>query len=328
MNIYLAGDSIVQNYTKNEFIAGWGQYLPDFFPPEVQIANYAKGGRSSRLFINEGKFDSLYEQVDKGDYVFIEFCHNDDASKEYKTMFNRLVELGVPDENGRYPIIPGERMPKDYLPEEYLNALYMDDSITDKQAVINSIYNMFAQYPSEKYYPYSKDGLKGSFKWFLKQFIDGAREKEAVPVLVTAPARTMFDALGHIMDGPGLHGGNDFCYIRAVRQLADETNTPLIDLFEYSRNLFENIGQNKIHYITSIKTGNNKGIWPDDFDKELGKPETISENTHFNKYGAFLMAKGLVESIKASDNRQLDRLKNYLINDLSIVSELKPNGLN
>ncbi len=327
MNIYLAGDSIVQNYTNEEFIAGWGQYLPDFFRPEVNIVNYAKGGRSSRLFINEGRYDELYGQVGAGDYVFIEFCHNDDASKEYKTMFNRLVELGVPDENGRYPIIPGERVSKDYLPEEYLSALYADDSITDKQAVIDSIYTMFSQYPSEKYYPYSKFGMKGSYKWFLKQFIDGAREKSAVPVLVTAPARTMFDDTGHIKDGPGLHGGNDFCYIRAVRQLADETDTPLIDLFNYSKSLFENIGQNKIHYITSIKTGNNKGIWPDDFNIEVEKPETVSENTHFNKYGAFLMAKGIAEGIKSSDNRQLDRLKHYLINDLSVVSELKPKGL-
>lgn len=53
MNIYLAGDSIVQNYTEEEFIAGWGQFLPRFFKPDVNIFNYAKGGRSSRLFINE-----------------------------------------------------------------------------------------------------------------------------------------------------------------------------------------------------------------------------------------------------------------------------------
>ena len=51
MNIYLAGDSIVQNYTEEEFIAGWGQFLPRFFKPDVNVFNYAKGGRSSRLFL-------------------------------------------------------------------------------------------------------------------------------------------------------------------------------------------------------------------------------------------------------------------------------------
>ena len=35
MNIYLAGDSIVQNYTEEEFIAGWGQFLPRFFKSDV-----------------------------------------------------------------------------------------------------------------------------------------------------------------------------------------------------------------------------------------------------------------------------------------------------
>lgn len=43
MNIYLAGDSIVQNYTEEEFIAGWGQFLPRFFKPDVNVFNYAKG---------------------------------------------------------------------------------------------------------------------------------------------------------------------------------------------------------------------------------------------------------------------------------------------
>lgn len=51
MNIYLAGDSIVQDYTEEEFIAGWGQFLPRFFKPDVNIFNYAKGGRSSRLLL-------------------------------------------------------------------------------------------------------------------------------------------------------------------------------------------------------------------------------------------------------------------------------------
>ena len=53
MKIFLAGDSIVQDYTQEEFIAGWGQYLPKFLKKDVEVVNCAKGGRSSRLFINE-----------------------------------------------------------------------------------------------------------------------------------------------------------------------------------------------------------------------------------------------------------------------------------
>ena len=67
MNIYLAGDSIVQNYTDEEFIAGWGQYLPYYVNKDARVINYAKGGRSSRLFINEGRFDELEKNIKAGD---------------------------------------------------------------------------------------------------------------------------------------------------------------------------------------------------------------------------------------------------------------------
>ena len=71
MNIYLAGDSIVQDYTDEEFIAGWGQYLPYYIASGNNVINYAKGGRSSRLFINEGRFDELDRHIGKGDYLLI-----------------------------------------------------------------------------------------------------------------------------------------------------------------------------------------------------------------------------------------------------------------
>ena len=242
MKIYLAGDSIVQNYEKEEFIAGWGQFLPRFFKPDVNVFNYAKGGRSSRLFINEGRFEEIDRHIQSGDYLFIEFCHNDDDSKDYKSMFNRQTPLGVPDESGRFPVIAGVKMPTNYIPPEYIEALNNDDSITDKQAVLNSVLAINQSYPYDTYYPYSKDASMGSYKWFIKQFIDMARKHDAVPVLVTAPARTFFNADGTIMDAPGCHGGNNFSYIRAMRQIGEETGTPVLDLFSYSVNLFEKIG--------------------------------------------------------------------------------------
>lgn len=316
MNIYLAGDSIVQNYTEEEFIAGWGQFLPRFFKTDVNVFNYAKGGRSSRLFINEGRFEEIDRHIQSGDYLFIEFCHNDDDSKDYKSMFNRQTPLGVPDESGRFPVIAGVKMPKNYIPSEYIEALNSDDSITDKQAVLNSVLAINQSYPYDTYYPYSKDASMGSYKWFIKQFIDMAREHDASPVLVTAPARTFFNADGTIMDAPGCHGGNNFSYIRAMRQIGEETGTPVLDLFSYSVNLFEKIGHDNIHRYTSIKKGINKGKWPDDFLKELAKPETVSENTHFNKDGAMLITEGLVELILKSKNPQLYELQSALLHNV------------
>ena len=107
--------------------------------------------------------------------------------------------------------------------------------------------------------------------------------------------------------------------IRAMRQIGEETHTVVLDLFSYSVELFESIGCADIHKYTSIKQGINKGIWPDDFIKEFNKPDTISENTHFNKYGAWLITKGLVGLIKKCDDKQLSALKNVITDsDFSI----------
>ena len=66
----------------------------------------------------------------------------------------------------------------------------------------------------------------------------------------------------------------------------------------------------------SIKKGINKGKWPDDFLKELAKPETVSENTHFNKDGAMLITEGLVELILKSKNPQLCELQSSLLHNV------------
>ena len=50
MKIYLAGDSIVQNYEKEEFIAGWGQFLPFFIKDGVEVVNDAKGGKFKAFY--------------------------------------------------------------------------------------------------------------------------------------------------------------------------------------------------------------------------------------------------------------------------------------
>ena len=80
--------------------------------------------------------------------------------------------------------------------------------------------------------------------------------------------------------------------------------------------IFEKIGHDNIHRYTSIKKGINKGKWPDDFLKELAKPETVSENTHFNKDGAMLITEGLVELIRESKNHQLGELQSSLLHNV------------
>jgi lysophospholipase L1-like esterase len=56
---------------------GWGQVLPSFFTERATVRNHAVNGRSSKSFLREGRWDSVLVQLRKGDYVFIQFGHND-----------------------------------------------------------------------------------------------------------------------------------------------------------------------------------------------------------------------------------------------------------
>lgn len=82
--IYLIGDSTVCNYAASAYpMTGWGQILPYFFnSANVKIDNRAIGGRSSRSFYEEGRWTTVKNALVTGDYVFIQFGHNDrDFSK-------------------------------------------------------------------------------------------------------------------------------------------------------------------------------------------------------------------------------------------------------
>src|SRR5690606_23904007 len=56
---------------------GWGQKMHLFFKPEFKVVNYAKNGRSSKSFISEGLWDEAVSQFKKGDFLIIQFGHND-----------------------------------------------------------------------------------------------------------------------------------------------------------------------------------------------------------------------------------------------------------
>lgn len=73
-------DSMTGEISQEIFLErGWGQLLPEFFSENVIIKNIAQNGRSTRRFIEEGWWDKLIKDVQKGDYVVIQFAHNDGA---------------------------------------------------------------------------------------------------------------------------------------------------------------------------------------------------------------------------------------------------------
>ncbi len=74
--LWLIGDSTVQVGTPGQ--QGWGTQLPKFFDTtKIKIENKAKGGRSSRTFRTEGLWDQVLKGIKPGDYVIMQFGHND-----------------------------------------------------------------------------------------------------------------------------------------------------------------------------------------------------------------------------------------------------------
>jgi lysophospholipase L1-like esterase len=83
VTIYLAGDStMAQKLPEKRPETGWGEELQKFFKEgTVVVDNRARNGRSTRTFIEEKLWQGIVDNLKKGDYVFIEFGHND-SSKE------------------------------------------------------------------------------------------------------------------------------------------------------------------------------------------------------------------------------------------------------
>lgn len=78
--VYVIGDSTVKNGTGvgDDGLFGWGNMLPQFIDTtKIDIKNHALGGRSSRTFQEQGLWDSVMVRLQPGDYVLMQFGHND-----------------------------------------------------------------------------------------------------------------------------------------------------------------------------------------------------------------------------------------------------------
>ncbi len=79
VTLHIIGDSTMADYVENTTrTRGWGEMLQTFFSSEVVVANYARGGRSSHSFYKEGRWQRVIDSLRAGDYVLIQFAHNDE----------------------------------------------------------------------------------------------------------------------------------------------------------------------------------------------------------------------------------------------------------
>ena len=90
--VYLAGDSTVVDQDKEPW-AAWGQMLPFFFGPDVAIANHAESGETIASFESERRFAKIFSTIKAGDYLFIQFAHNDQKPGRGNVSPDRYADL-------------------------------------------------------------------------------------------------------------------------------------------------------------------------------------------------------------------------------------------
>ena len=88
ITIFMIGDSTMADkpYDNGNPEKGWGQVFPLYFKDGVKIENYAVNGRSTKSFLDQGRWEVVREKIEPGNYVIIEFGHND-AKKEDSTRY-------------------------------------------------------------------------------------------------------------------------------------------------------------------------------------------------------------------------------------------------
>lgn len=112
--IYIAGDSTAQTYNaaKTYPQTGWGQVISDYFTDDVLFDNRSMAGRSSKSYNNDGRLDNILTQIKPGDYLLIQFGHNDGSSKPERYIsiddFKKLIGdkyIGETVKRGGIPVV-------------------------------------------------------------------------------------------------------------------------------------------------------------------------------------------------------------------------------
>ncbi len=95
--LYLIGDSTVHNNDQVQW--GWGSVLPDFFDlHKIDVQNHAMAGRSTRTFIKEGRWQKVDSLLKPGDYVMMQFGHNEGSPPDTTKAGYRGVLKGIGEE--------------------------------------------------------------------------------------------------------------------------------------------------------------------------------------------------------------------------------------
>lgn len=138
--LWLIGDSTVQVGTPGQ--QGWGTPLPQFFDTsKIEIENHAKGGRSSRTFLTEGLWADVLKKLKPGDYVLMQFGHNDSGQIGGEFLPGRPARASIPgnDDKSEEVDMPGGKKEVVHSYGWYLRKYAMDAKEKGAHPIIVSL---------------------------------------------------------------------------------------------------------------------------------------------------------------------------------------------
>ena len=193
--VFITGDSTVKNADKDEDgMWGWGAVANTVFDEtKIDIVNAAMAGRSCRSYLNEGRWDRVYNSLKPGDFVLIQFGHND-ISPIDKPKYRGAIATAA-----------------DTCHVYKMQAAKEDLS---KQNVIDQKLKSNTQVGTYE--------VVFSFGWYLKKFIQDVREKGATPILVSLTPRNEWP-------NGKIERRND-TYGKWYREVAEATGVEFVDL--------------------------------------------------------------------------------------------------
>ena len=193
--VFITGDSTVKNSDKDpDGMWGWGAVANTIFDEtKIDIVNAAMAGRSCRSYLNEGRWERVYNSLKPGDFVLIQFGHND------------ISPIDKPKYRGAIATA------KDTCHVYRMQAAKEDLS---KQNVIDQKLKANTQVGSYE--------VVYSFGWYLKKFIRDVREKGATPILVSLTPRNEWP-------NGKIERRND-TYGKWYREVVEETGVEFVDL--------------------------------------------------------------------------------------------------
>jgi len=147
------------------------------------------------------------------------------------------------------------------------------------------------------------DGAYKSYSERMRLFVTEARKKGGIPVIVSPANRRSFGDDGKISNSLG-------DYPEAARKVAQEMKVPFIDLNAMTKTLYEALGTENSKKAFVIYPANS---FP-------GEPNALNDNTHFNSYGAYQLAKCIIEGIRSNNLG----IKKYIIKGLPVYDPAKP----